>query len=143
MDKLIVYVNDADHAMRVVQPLLAQPASMPRQWILVACAPRVTHHVSKWVTHSARENWRHKWTDKLFAQIVPWLESQGQEVLTCVGKSHLEAQTDALLLTHGAARVIDARRPKLGGGLQGQPVPRPGLLSACLALLGPGLLALD
>lgn len=143
MDKLIVYVDDAAQAMAVVQPLLAQAGGVPRQWILVACPPRVTHHVSKWVTNSARESWRHRWTDKLLTQIVPWLQSQGQEVLTCVGKSNLEAQTDALLLTHGPARVLDARRPRLGLGQPAPMVPRPGVLGLCLALAGPGLLALD
>jgi hypothetical protein len=31
----------------------------------------MTHRISKWVSHSARENWRAKWADKLFAQVVP------------------------------------------------------------------------
>ncbi len=145
MDKLIVYVDDAAHAMAVLQPLLGQEGHPPRQWILVACAPRVTHHVSKWVTHSARESWRGKWTDRLFAQLVPWLQAQGpHEVQTCIGKNNLGAHTELLIREHGPARVVDARRTKQAREAQ-QPawVPRPGLLGVCLGLIGPALLALD
>jgi len=136
MDKLIVYVDDAHHAVSVLAPLLG--AGEPRQWILVACAPRVTHHVSKWVTHSARQNWRGKWTDKLFAQLVPWLQGLGQQVLACEGRNNLTLQTQELMREHGPARVIDARRPRQGDGRSW--VPRPatgsGLFGLCLSLWG-------
>ena len=113
MDKLIVFVDDPAHALRVLQPwLAADPQRLPRQWILVACPPRVTHHVSKWVTHSARESWRGKWANRLFAQLVPELQVLGDQVLTTTGKNNPTGQVDALLLEHGQARVIDARRPK-------------------------------
>lgn len=144
MDKLIVYVDDAAHAMGVLQPLVGQDDEHGRQWILVACAPRVTHHVSKWVTHSARESWRGKWTDRLFGQLVPWLQAQGQQqVQTCIGKNNLGAQTDQLIREHGPARVLDARRPKQNVAAQQPLVPRPGLLGLCMGLLGPSLIALD
>jgi hypothetical protein len=143
VDKLIVYVDDAAHAMAVLKPLLAQDGCEARQWIVVACAPRVTHHVSKWVTHSARESWRGKWTDKLFAQLLPWLQTQGQHVQTCIGKNNLVAQTEHLMREHGPARVVDARRPKQSLGAQQVLVPRPGLLGMAVGLLGPGLLVLD
>ncbi len=132
MDKLIVYVDDAHHAVSVLAPLLGVAGAAPRQWILVACAPRVTHHVSKWVTHSARQNWRGKWTDKLFAQLVPWLQGQGEQVLTCEGRNNLTLQTEDLLRAHGPARVIDARRPRHGDG-RGW-VPRPATGSGLLGL---------
>lgn len=71
MDKIIVYVDDADHAQQLLAPLAAKEPASQRHWVLVACAPRMTHRVSKWVSHSARESWRNKWADKLFAQIIP------------------------------------------------------------------------
>jgi len=137
MDKLIVYVDDAHHAVSVLAPLLGKGAA-PRQWILVACAPRVTHHVSKWVTHSARQNWRGKWTDKLFGQLVPWLQGQGERVLACEGRNNLTLQTEDLLREHGPARVIDARRPRQGDGRAWVPRPAagPGLVAMCLGLWG-------
>lgn len=144
MDKLIVYVDDALHARAVLQPLLAPALAGRQSWVLVACAPRVTHHVSKWVTHSARESWRLKWSDKLFAQVLPWLQSQGLQVQTCVGKNNLETQTQLLLREHGPARVVDARRPRqMPGAVSGSAAPRPGLLGLLTTLLGPGVLAFD
>lgn len=139
MDKVIVYVDDAAHALGVLQPLLAGPPA-PRQWIVLACAPRVTQHVSKWVTHSARANWRGKWADKLFAQLVPRLREAGVDVHTCLGTGNLAAQTQDLLDRHGPARVIDARRPKLGLGLvppaAGRPLAGGGVLGLFLTLGG-------
>lgn len=145
MHKLIVYVDDAAHAMGVLQPLLVGLPG-PRQWILVGCAPRVTHHVSKWVTHSARESWRSKWADKLFAQVVPVLQEAGDEVLTLTGKHNLQAQTELLQREHGQARVIDARRPKLGPSglpLLVRPAPGPSLLSTCMTVVCAGLMFTD
>jgi len=116
MQTLIVYVDDAAHALQQLAPLLApEDGRSPVRWILIGCAPRVTHHVSKWVTRSARENWRGKWADKLFARLVPVLSGGGDEVLTCMGANPLQAQVDALLAEHAGARLIDARRPKLEG----------------------------
>ena len=54
MDKIIVYVDDADHAQQLLAPLVANEPAHQRHWVLVACAPRMTHRVSKWVSHSAR-----------------------------------------------------------------------------------------
>lgn len=144
MDKLIVYVDDAGHALGVLQPLLAMAGGEPRQWILVACAPRVTYQVSKWVTHSARESWRGKWADKLFAQLVPVLGRHGDEVITCTGKNNLASQTELLQRQHAGARVIDARRPKTGW-VAPPLVTRPAsLLSSCLTVFGSGMwLALE
>ena len=66
MDKWIVYVDESEHALQVLQPLLERADQRrPVQWLLVACPPRVTHHASKWVTKSARDSWRGKWADKL------------------------------------------------------------------------------
>ena len=56
MENIIVYVDDAAYAMQMLQGMRADGAARnPTRWIVVGCAPRVTHRVSKWVTHSARE----------------------------------------------------------------------------------------
>jgi hypothetical protein len=119
MENIIVYVDDASYALHMLQPML--PASRPAQptrWIVVGCAPRVTHHVSKFVTHSARDSWRRKWSEKVFGQVVPALHQEGDDVVTLLAQGNLIAQTDALIKTHGVARVLDARRPKFGQDLQ-------------------------
>jgi hypothetical protein len=113
MDKIIVYLDDADHALQQLVPMknVAQPNAemQTTQWVLVACAPRMTRHISKWVSHSARENWRASWSEKLFAQIVPVLKAQGDTVTTVVAKGPLPTLTERLLTQHRGARVLDAR----------------------------------
>ncbi len=148
VDKIIVYLDDAAHALAKLQPwLMAAPGQPPRQWILVACTPRVTQHVSKWVTHSARQSWRGKWADRLFAQVVPELERQGDAVLTCTGKNNLVAQTDELLRLHGPARVVDMRRPKstpAAAPFTPRSTPGTGWVGSYLAMLSlAGLLAVE
>ena len=143
MNRLIVYVDDATHAWGVHEALRNTPdASAPRQWIVVACAPRVTQHVSKWVTHRARESWRGKWTDKLFAQLLPQIEGDGHEVLAFVAKNNLALQTEDLIRAHGPAQVIDARRPKQSAApwTPGAANPKPnGMFGMWLGLAGSGL----
>jgi hypothetical protein len=92
----------------------AQGAGRATHWVVVACAPRMTHRISKWVSHSARENWRAKWADKLFDQIVPGSAGPGDLVTTVLAKGPLTELTQKLKAEHGTSRVLDARRPKLG-----------------------------
>ncbi len=129
MDKVIVYVDDAAHARQILQPLATQAAgAAPTHWILVACAPRMTHRISKWVSHSARENWRAKWADKLFAQVLPWLEASGATVTTVLAKGPLPDLLAQLQAEHGGVgQVVDARRPKQD---QEQAAPAPVLVAA-------------
>ena len=111
MDKVIVYLDDPAYAR---QQLPAAGAN-PTHWVLVACAPRMTHRISKWVSHSARENWRNKWAGKLFDQMVPHLRSRGDEVTPVLARGPLPELTRALMAEHGTAQVLDVRRPKQDG----------------------------
>lgn len=108
MHKVIVYLDDPAYASQRMPPAGGEPT----HWLLVACAPRMTHRVSKWVSHSARENWRAKWAGKLFDQVVPPLEARGDAVTPILARGPLPELTRSLMAEHGAARVIDARRPK-------------------------------
>lgn len=113
MDKVIVYVDDAAYARQILEPLSRRSSAAQAHWILVACAPRMTHRISKWVSHSARESWRAKWADKLFAQVTPWLGAGGSEVSTVLAKGPLPELLTQLQAEHGSsAQVVDARRPK-------------------------------
>jgi hypothetical protein len=111
----IVYLDDADYAQRELAHLLAQPHT--KRWILVACAPRMTRRIGKWLSHSARENWREKWCDKLFSQFTPWI-SRADHVFCEVATGPLPEYTEMLLKDLGTAKVIDARRPKFGMEMQ-------------------------
>ena len=145
MDNIIVYVDDAAYALHLLQPMLPSgDARGPTRWIVVGCAPRVTHHASKWVTHSARESWRGKWAEKVFAQLLPLLQQEGDTVVTQLAQRTLCTQTESLIKRHGAARVLDARRPKFGQDLQpvtaSQAQESHGVLGYAAALAGAGLL---
>ena len=121
MDHIIVYVDDADFALQHLAPMApgAAPGAEPAtHWVLVACAPRMTHRISKWVSHSARENWRTKWADKLFTRLVPALQACGDRVTTVLAKGPLTELTAQLKAEHGVARVLDARRPKFGHDME-------------------------
>ena len=119
MDKIIVYLDDAAYAQQQLAPMMGGTGAAPAHWILVACPPRLTRHISKWVSHSARESWRAKWAEQLFAEVAAPLLTRGHPVTQLVASNApLLEQTQALLLEHGGARVLDARRPKVGQDLQ-------------------------
>ncbi len=113
MDTVIVYVDDAEYARQIIHPLAHKAGGKTTHWVLVACAPRMTHRISKWVSHSARESWRAKWSDKLFAQVLPWLENGNAQVSTVLAKTPLPELMEQLQQQYGAsAQLLDARRPK-------------------------------
>lgn len=137
MDNIIVYLDDAAFALEQLAPMkssAATPAST--HWILVACPPRMTRYVNKWVNHTARQAWRTKWADKLFAQLTPKLQTQGDRVTQVLADGPLIQQTATLIARHGAARVLDARRPKFGQNLPPVVADQPSRGSASWSLPG-------
>jgi hypothetical protein len=113
MEPIIVYVDDAPYARRQLVPM----RSGTTHWVLVACPPRMTQRIGKWVSHSAREKWRRQWSARLFAQLQPLLQGGGDRVTTVIAKAPLPALTRELMTVHGACRVLDARRPRFGHDL--------------------------
>ncbi|MBO9643719.1 MAG: hypothetical protein J7603_11430 [Pseudacidovorax sp.] len=116
MDKIILYVDDAAYAVEHLDQLA--PAAPGRHWIVVACAPRMTHRISKWVSHSARENWRAKWFARVQEALAPLLAREGAQTTAVLAKGPLVELTQRLHLEHGAARVVDARRPRIGSAME-------------------------
>lgn len=127
MDKIILYADDAGYATHQLVPMEGKQLGQRQttHWIVVACPPRMTRHISKWVNHTARENWRNKWAAKLFAQISPELVALGDTVTPVLSNGPLVEMTRDLPATHGAVRVLDARRPKLGQDLAPLTADRP------------------
>lgn len=105
--KIAVLLDDAAHAQEHLARRL-DPAQQAH-WILVACAPRMTHRASKWVSHGAREHWRGKWAAKLFAQMQPWLDEHGVDAEPHLARGPLQDLMHEL----SPDEVIDARRPKM------------------------------
>lgn len=122
METVIVYIDDAAYARQQLTPpdstAAIRPPSSATHWVLVACAPRMTHRISKWVSHSARENWRAKWSDKLYAEISPWLRQRGDHVTEVVAKGPLVDLSAQLAVEYRGARVLDGRRPKQNHDMQ-------------------------
>ncbi len=87
------------------------PLSSNDTWVLIACAPRMTHRISKWVSNSTREQWRDKWTARLFNELVPHFRSSGCRIYTEVAKGPIVEITEELLRV-GPAEIVDLRRPK-------------------------------
>jgi hypothetical protein len=120
MQTLIAFVDDAEHAQRRLAPL---KDGQPVHWVLVACAPQLTRRVGKWVTQSARQQWRAKWCDKLFAALVPQLAGTHDQVTTVIAKRPLQEVARELQALHGTTRVFDARRPKFDTPPEGVDTP--------------------
>ncbi len=149
MDKIIVYVDDASHALQQLAPMKngdakLRSAGTATTWILVACPPRLTQHVSKWVSHTARQKWRAKWSDDLFASLSCAFNEPGDSVVRVVATGRLAVFTDQLHAQHGVARVLDARCPRFGQDLepvtQSQPVSHRSRWAAPGAVAGVGAL---
>ncbi len=146
MDNIIVYLDDANYALHQLAPMENGSAEQKKatHWILVACAPRMSRHISKWVNHSARQNWRAKWSEKVFNQITPTLRKDGSKVTEMLATGPLVELTKQLQAKHGAARVLDARRAKFGQDLppvtEGQPTAQEARWSVPGAVAGMGAL---
>ncbi|EHR73730.1 hypothetical protein BurJ1DRAFT_4946 [Burkholderiales bacterium JOSHI_001] len=115
MERMAVFYDDAAHARRLLEPLLAR-GNEPSLWVMVACAPRMTHRIGKWLSHSAREHWRTQWADQQRQALEPALLAQCGNVRFdwMLAKGPLPPLTQRLRQRHGVAlRVLDARRPKL------------------------------
>lgn len=114
METIIAYVDDAAHFQHLLQTADGMPYARHTHWVLVACAPRITHRVSKFVSNRSRENWRNKWADRLFQECVPMLRAQGIAVSTVLARGPLTELLESLQAEHGMqCQVMDLRRPKM------------------------------
>lgn len=113
MENIAVFVNDVAHARHILQPMLS--GAGPTRWILVACPPTLTRHIGRWVSHSARRQWRERWAAELLAGIEPVLRARaGSEVQTSVASKPLVALSARLSAHWPQLRLLDARRPRVG-----------------------------
>jgi hypothetical protein len=120
MERIAVFVDDAEHARRLLEPLLNSNAPATH-WLMVICAPRMTRRIGKWVSHQQREQWRAKWGDRLREQLLPLFARRNDDEVHWEQADHVLSQmTQRLRKKHGTAlRVLDARRPKLGQPFEG------------------------
>ena len=113
MERIAVFVNDAAHARHLLQPMLG--AGGPTHWIMVACPPRLTRHVGRWVSQPARRAWRERWGEQLLGQLTPDLAVRGEsQVEPLVAQRPLVEVSARLVARFPGLRLLDARRPRLG-----------------------------
>lgn len=123
LETIIVFIDDADYAIKQLLPMLPQQTDSPICWLLVGCAPRVTRHMSRFVTQSARAGWRDSWGDKVFARVTPQLQNRARPLDTVITQVAPPRQslcdlTSELTRQYSPRQVLDVRRPKLGQDLQ-------------------------
>ena len=111
MENIIVFVDEPAYALRELLPMRS---ATPTRWVVVGCPPRMSRHISRWVSHRSRVLWQDKWLTDLREQLRPALLNPSDEAIWRLSGKDLAEQTRQLRLEFGAARVLDARRPKLG-----------------------------
>jgi len=113
MEKIAVFVNDAEFARHVLQPML--DGAEPTHWILVGCPPALTRHIGRWVSQAARQAWRERWGAEVFARLEPDLMArQGSQVEKLLPRRPLAEISARLQARLPGVRLLDARRPRLG-----------------------------
>ncbi|CAN5591813.1 hypothetical protein BH09PSE5_BH09PSE5_31510 [soil metagenome] len=113
MEKIVVFVNDAEYARHILEPMLSGEG--PTQWVVVACPPTLTRHISRWVSNSAREQWKVRWAAEVFGELEPGLKAKpGSTVERLVAKRPLAELTAKLQVRLGEVRLLDARRHRVG-----------------------------
>ncbi len=113
MEKIALFVNEAAYARRILHPMLGGEA--PVHWIVIAYAPTLSRHIGRWVSHSAREQWRQRWAAECFAEFEVELKanprSKLEKILATRPPIEIVVRLEARL---GKLRLLDARRPRLG-----------------------------
>lgn len=119
METFIVYIDDKQYALQQVIPMLPANEQTPQaaNWVLIGCPPRLNRHTGRWLTHTAQKKWRQEWTQEATSELTQKLESGGNTVSVRVAHGALTELTKQIKGEVGAARVIDARRPKLSVNL--------------------------
>jgi hypothetical protein len=116
MDRIAVFVDDADHARKLLEPMLGQKPD-GTTWLVVMCAPKLTHRIGRWVSNRSREQWRERWSARLRQELAPVFTrpDAGPQVEWMLARGPLQDLTRQLRTRLGAGlAVLDARRPKLG-----------------------------
>lgn len=122
MRTLILFIDDAATARLALEPLLRAPD--PGRVILVACAPRLTHHAGRFVSQAGREQYRARFARELFGELQPlWSNAARGTVETAVAKAPLEVVAQRLRVRLGTElTAVDARRAALERARNGEAI---------------------
>jgi hypothetical protein len=123
MKTIALFIDDAAAARLALQPLL-QSRDAGRV-VLVACAPKLSRHVGRFVSHAGREQYRQRWARDLFTELQPlWSMAPRGTVETLVAKAPLEVVVQRMKVQQGTDLVaIDARLTALEQARLSQATP--------------------
>ena len=113
MEMIAVFVNDVGFARHVLQPMANSQG--PTHWVVVACPPKLTRHIGRWVAQSARDQWRERWAAEVFTELEVILKAgPANKVERLVAKRPLVDVSARLQARLGGIRLLDARHARLG-----------------------------
>lgn len=123
MRTIALFIDDAAAARIALQPLMQ--SRDPGHVILVACAPKLTRHVGRFVSNAGREQYRQRWARELFAELQPlWSLLPRGTVETMIAKAPPEVIVQRMKVHEGSDLLaIDARRAGLERARAGQATP--------------------
>ena len=117
MERMVVLVNEAQHARQVMAALLA-PGAKPAHWVMVMCPPKLPRRIGRWLTPAQCQRQRADWAADLQAHLdarLPALAPEARiEWILAASPLHELVQLQRLRLGAGL-RVLDARHQRLGG----------------------------
>ena len=114
MEKMIVVLDDVSYALQQLLPMRVNGEATC--WILVACPPRLTRHASRWVSRTARDAWRAKWSQELLDQVEAVLLKPGDQSRRFEAKGNLADFTQSIQpVTAGQPIQRDGRLTLSGG----------------------------
>ncbi len=123
MPTIALFIDDVAAARMALRPLM-QSRDAGRV-ILVACAPKLTRHVSRFVSHAGREQYRQRWARELFSELQPlWAVAPRGTIETMIAKAPLETIVQRMKVQEGSDLLaIDARKASLEQARAGQADP--------------------
>jgi hypothetical protein len=130
MRHVALFIDDAAAARLALQPLMQ--SADPDRVVLVACAPKFSHHVGRFLTHAHRDQYRQRWARELFAELQPlWAAAPRGAVETMVAKAPIDVMVQRMRVRYGTDLIaMDARRAGLEHAREGAkpasgPAPEP------------------
>lgn len=115
MEKMMVVLDDVEYALQLMLPMRRPEARM--EWVVLACPPRLTRHIGRWVNQASRKAWRERWLQEVRQRLNAQCLQEGDVLRVQVLEGGLQARVACLLKAHPTACLLDARRPRLGQDL--------------------------
>ncbi len=123
MRTIALFIDDAAAARMALQPLIQSSDAV--RVVLVACAPKLSRHVGRFVSNAGRDQYRQRWARDLFSELQPlWSTAPRGTVETMIAKAPLEVIVQRMKVHEGTELVaIDARKAALEQARMNQATP--------------------